>query len=286
MKYSVLAIDLDGTLLNEQKEIDERNREAIQSFRAKGGKVIITSGRTPSSTQWIAECLNLSEPIIAFNGAVIQQANGTRINTFRFDNEDILSFIELCKSNEVYFHLYSGDSLLIPYETRWNRNWVEQNIPRLRYSGGTQERHQQYFDRCNVQHVESMYEYVKSRQPEIEKIAVFHETSSLFQFSNTLKEHIPGFEISSSMNYTNLEISPVAVTKGSTLAKFMKDSGVPLQQVAAIGDNFNDISMLESVGFGIAMGNAPDLVKDRAKAVTNTNQDAGVAKAIYDFLLN
>jgi hydroxymethylpyrimidine pyrophosphatase-like HAD family hydrolase len=95
-----------------------------------------------------------------------------------------------------------------------------------------------------------------------------------------------GLEISSSLNYTNLEISPNGVTKGNSLAKLMRQIGVPLQEVAAIGDNFNDLSMLTSVGLGIAMGNASDRVKASAAVVTDTNQQSGVAKAIYEFLLN
>jgi Cof subfamily protein (haloacid dehalogenase superfamily) len=286
MKYSVLAIDLDGTLLNDEKEIDARDREAIQSFRAKGGIVIIISGRTPSSTRWIAENLNLTEPIIAFNGAVIQQASGTYFDTFRFDNVEILRFIEICTLHDIYFHLYSGDTLLIPKETRWNQNWVEQNIPSLQHSGGDPERCQVYRDQCAVKRMKSIGEYVRLGQLEIAKIAVFHENKSLLPFATLLKKQFPSFEITSSLNYTNLEISPSGVTKGSSLAKLMNALGIPLQKVAAIGDNFNDVSMLETVGLGVAMGNAPEQVKARARVVTNTNQHAGVARAIYEFLLD
>jgi Cof subfamily protein (haloacid dehalogenase superfamily) len=286
MKYSVLAIDLDGTLLNEDKEIDERSREAIQTYRAKGGMVIITSGRTPLSTRWISETLGLTEPIIAFNGAIIQQASGTPIDASYFHNDDILRFIKLCTLHNVYFHLYSGDSILAQEETHWNQNWVNQNIPSLRHSGGNPDHCQLYRDRCTVKRVEALDEYVIMRQPQIAKIAVFNDTNSLLSFAAALKEQIPGLEISSSLNYTNLEISPNGVTKGNSLAKLMRQIGVPLQEVAAIGDNFNDLSMLTSVGLGIAMGNASDRVKASAAVVTDTNQQSGVAKAIYEFLLN
>ena len=76
MQYSLLAMDLDGTLLNSRTQISAANIAAIQEFRARGGSVVICSGRSPLSTRWIAANVGLTEPIITYNGAILQEADG------------------------------------------------------------------------------------------------------------------------------------------------------------------------------------------------------------------
>lgn len=93
-------------------------------------------------------------------------------------------------------------------------------------------------------------------------------------------------EISSSFNYLNLEVSPDGVSKASALLKLTDIFNIPLLQTAAIGDNYNDSLMLSKASLGIAMGNAPDEVKRVADKVTTRNNEAGVAHAIYHFLLS
>ena len=86
LKYKLLATDLDGTLLNEQKEIDKENIEAIHEFRQKGGRVVICSGRSPISTRWIADTIGLKgEPTIAYNGAFTLNENGEIIERKRLE---------------------------------------------------------------------------------------------------------------------------------------------------------------------------------------------------------
>jgi hydroxymethylpyrimidine pyrophosphatase-like HAD family hydrolase len=92
-------------------------------------------------------------------------------------------------------------------------------------------------------------------------------------------------EISSSFNYLNLEISPSGVTKASTLLKLTEQLDIPISKTAAIGDNYNDALMLSMAGLGIAMGNAPEQVKQLADQVTGKNNKAGVAQAIRRYLL-
>ncbi|WP_226527466.1 Cof-type HAD-IIB family hydrolase [Metabacillus niabensis] len=285
MKYSILAVDLDGTLLNKEHEIDLETIEAIHEFRAKGGKVVICSGRTALSTRWIAETIGLTDPIIAYNGAVIQSNNGDIIEKFLFNKDVISAFLDFCQSFGVYAHFYEGDTILIPEKNRWNDSWVEKNILPLARSGGKQNVCQTYRDQCGVKLVTDLNQHIEVNKPEIMKIAVFHEQDSLYEFAKKLEDQTEDYEISTSLDYANLEISPFGVSKAQSLAIVASHLHVPLSKVAAIGDNYNDYKMLKTAGLGIAMGNAPEKVKGAADVITDTNQQAGVAKAIKKYLL-
>ncbi|MFJ5759154.1 Cof-type HAD-IIB family hydrolase [Neobacillus sp. NPDC093182] len=286
MAYKLLATDLDGTLLNEQREIDRENILAIHEFREKGGRVVICSGRSPLSTRWIANTIGLKgEPIIAYNGAIILDENGEISEQAIFEHDRLLSFWKLCEGEGFYAHFYEGDTLLVPKETKWNKNWIENNIPSLEKTGSSATELENFRGQCQVKIVDDFYHYMKSNQPDITKIAVFDEEGRLADFSKVIGDQIGGMEVSSSLNFLNLEISPSGVSKASSLLKLSEKYNIPISQIAAIGDNYNDSLMLRAAGLGIAMGNAPDEVKALADQVTGSNQQAGVAQAIRRYLL-
>jgi Cof subfamily protein (haloacid dehalogenase superfamily) len=286
LKYRLLATDLDGTLLNEQKEIDMENIRGIQEYRQKGGRVVICSGRSPLSTRWIANTIGLKgEPIIAYNGAIMLDENGEMSAQAVFQDDHLLRFWELCETEKIYAHFYEGDTLLVPAVTKWNENWIENNIPALEKTGGRVEDLQSFRGQCQVKMVDDFYRYVKTNQPQITKIAVFDEDGRLSDFSKVIGEQVGGLEISSSLNFLNLEISPSGVSKASALLKLSEKLDIPISEIAAIGDNYNDSLMLSAAGLGIAMGNAPEEVKKLADVVTTSNHEAGVAAAIRRFLL-
>jgi Cof subfamily protein (haloacid dehalogenase superfamily) len=285
LKYKLLATDLDGTLLNEHREIDKENIQAINEYRERGGRVVICSGRSPLSTRWIANTIGLKgEPIIAYNGAVILDETGEVSEQAVFQHDHLLNFWELCEGEGIYAHFYEGDTLLVPTETKWNKNWIENNIPALEKTGGRIEDLERFRGQCQVKLVDDFYQYVKSNQPVITKIAVFNDDDKLVNFSKLIEEQVGEMEISSSFNFLNLEISPSGVSKASSLLKLSENLDIPISQMAAIGDNYNDSLMLSAAGLGIAMGNAPDAVKELADHVTGRNDEAGVAQAIRRFL--
>lgn len=287
MKYSLLATDLDGTLLNKNKEIDKETIQAIHEFRSRGGRVVICSGRSPLAAGWIAETIDLmGEPIIAYNGSIILDGNRQRIGESIFKEDILLEFWNLCREAGIYAHFYEGDHLLIPEENQWNHKWVENNILPLKVTGGIIQNCERYRKQCRVNLINDVYDYIKTNRPEISKIAVFHENKSLVGFAQRLKRELGGLEVSSSLNYQNLEISPEGVSKSSALVKVADKLDIPLSEVAAIGDNFNDILMLKTAGLGIAMGNAPHDVKMEADVITENNDNLGVAKAICHYLLS
>lgn len=287
MKYSLLATDLDGTLLNEHKEIDAETIAAIHEYRRRGGKVVICSGRSPLSTKWIANTIGLKgDPIIAYNGAILLDEKGEIQEQAVFQPNPLHHFWELCEEEGIYAHFYEGDTLLVPMVNKWNENWIENNIPTLEKTGGRFEDCEGFRNKCQIKVIDHFYQYMKENQPKITKIAVFDDGERLADFSKRIAEQVEDMEISSSFNFLNLEISPSGVTKAATLAKLTDNLGIPISQTAAIGDNYNDALMLSMAGLGIAMGNAPEKVKQVANQVTGNNNEAGVAQAIRRYLLD
>lgn len=286
MKYSLLAMDLDGTLLNTRNEISAANIAAIQEFRRRGGKAVICSGRSPLSTRWIAATVGLAEPIIAYNGAIILEADGRILERTALAADTILLLLEQCRSRDLYIQLYEGDALLIPERNQANARWIENNIPALAQSGADPGLREDYRRSCSVQLVGDLAEYVRTRRPEIAKVAIFERGGgSLEAFARELEPQSAQFEISSSLNFRNLEIAPAGISKASSLLRLAGQLGIPVGQVAAIGDNYNDLGMLGAAGLGIAMGNAPEPVRAAAGAVTATNDDDGLALAIRTLLM-
>ncbi|MCM3587537.1 HAD family hydrolase [Mesobacillus maritimus] len=287
MEYKVLALDLDGTVFNSKKEIDKETIQAIHEYKDRGGTVVICSGRSPLSTKWVSETLGLDDPIVAYNGAVFQEANGQILAQAAFSQQGILTFLEACERYDVYGHLYEGDHLLVPERNRWNNNWIENNIPALHFSGGKKETCEYFRRQCSVKQIDDLQDYVSANTPQILKFAAFRKDEKQFhefrQYLNGLNNE---FVVSSSLDFLNLEISPVNTTKGTALSELIQSLSFEWSEVAAIGDNFNDVDMLQSAGLGIAMGNAPEEVKAKANTVTTANDELGVAKAIKERMLS
>ncbi|OES44691.1 Cof-type HAD-IIB family hydrolase [Domibacillus iocasae] len=283
MKYLLIAIDLDGTLLSNEKEVDDYSIKAIREFEKRGGQVVICSGRTPLATKWIAETLELKSPIISLNGAVTHNRSGSLIEKKTFSEESLDTFSLFCSNENVYFHVYDGNSLIIPEENVWNENWIEKNILSLQKTGGSQLLREEFMKECHVKVIPHIAEWLRERKS-ISKIAVFSEQNNLRHLKRKVEKLSGEYEIASSMNYMNLEISPRGTTKGTALETLASRLGIPMDQIAAIGDNFNDISMLQCAGRGIAMGNAPDEVKSMADQITASNEENGVGKAIYSLI--
>ena len=286
MEYKLLAVDLDGTLLNSDRNIDRETMEALQGFNSNGGMVVICSGRTPLATRWIAQTIGISNPIIAYNGAVTQGPDGKIIDQSIFRKESLLRFVEECQNYGVYGHLYEGDCLLVPEKNKWNEKWIENNILPLQGTGAKPNSCERFRAQCSIKVHDSLHEYVTENEPVIQKLAAFRNEQSDYEgFMNHLCKMENHFEVSSSFAFTSLEITPPQTTKATALGRLASRLGLEMSEVVAIGDNFNDQQMLLTAGLGIAMGNAPKEVKEVADAVTETNDRLGVANAIKKYII-
>ena len=276
--FDCVAVDIDGTLLNDTKEIPLANKQALADFSEAGGTVILISGRLPVSVHWHAELLGLNGYYVAMNGAVI--GKGHKISWSRpFEPSATLEFLQACRSRSLYCHFYTYDTLLYDQETQWNQNWTERNAAHLEGGRSLPPGSLPSWRMPLARKVVDLADIILRENQAIYKTAVFSD-SPLREVWEELG-NITGLTVTSSDLSSNLEVAPAGVTKGSSLLRLVKMLGISPQKVMAIGDNYNDISMLQAAGLGVAMGNAPKDVRRSAHQVTASNEEAGVAQAIW-----
>jgi len=281
MNFQLIALDIDGTLLNEHKEITSVNQVALRTFQSAGGQVILNSGRLPRSTFWHTQLLDLNTPFGALNGAVIG-AEEQIISGVAFSPNVVLGFLAYCRSHGLYCHVYTVQGMVFDTLARWNEHWPEQNLARLEGQKPPAEWRRRIREYCPALRVNDLVEWVKTTSEPIYKMAILSEAS----LAETARElgQMQSVSVTSS-DPRNLEICPVNVSKGVALRQIAERLGIKPEKIMAVGDNYNDLSMFEVAGLSVAMGNAPKSVQERAQVVTKSNNESGVAWAVHHWAL-
>ena len=273
MKYKLIAIDMDGTLLNSDNEISERNQSAIRVAVDKGIKVVLTTGRIYSSALFYAKSLKISTPIISCNGAYIAEHDKSNIlYESPISVDSIKDVIELAEKENMHYHFYDDSTFYAR----------ELNETVLKYYNWNQKRDE--MDRININIIENPFEVVQNEKPNVYKfVFVENDREKLIRFRKRL-ESIKNIEIASSW-INNVEVMNKGVSKGKALEELCKLFEINKEEVVAIGDNENDISMLEFAGLSVAMGNGVENAKKISCVVTDTNDNDGVGIAIEKYVL-
>lgn len=266
--YKLLAIDMDGTLLNDEKEISPANYEAIQMARENGVKVVLASGRPLVGFKKYLEQLNLvsdEDYAVAFNGALVQSSEGGEIvSKTTLTLEDYKYLYKLSKELKVNIHALTETSVISPKDTKYTRHEAEMN-------GIFNE----------IIAVEDVTE-----DTTIVKVMFIDKPELIEEIMQKIPEEV-------SSKYTVVRSAPFfleflhkSVNKGAGVATLAKKLNIKQEEVICIGDAGNDIHMIKYAGLGVAMGNAFPEVKRIANFITKTNEEDGVAYIINKFILN
>ena len=273
MKYKLIAIDMDGTLLNSQNEISERNIKALQEAVKRGIYVVLSTGRILKSALYYSKFLQSINPIIACNGAIISCGDGKDIIYKKaIGINSSKKIIELAEKNNLYYHFYDKDTF---YSKKIDEN--------------TKKYYKFYGDNIKKQGIKiktlkEPMEVLNNKELDIYKfVFIEDDKDKLLDFRGKLK-NIEKINISSSW-FNNIEIMDESVSKGSGLKHLCRFLNIDISQVVAIGDNENDISMFEMSGLAIAMKNGDEIAKKHSQIITDTNDQNGVAKAIEEYVL-
>lgn len=237
-QYRLLALDLDGTTLTEDKVITEDTRIWIQRAVQEGVKVIFATGRGTQTTKSFWEELKLQSPMVLVNGAEVWENPEVLSKRVYIDREHVRQLHQLAVEWEAHYWGYSVESLTS------KRSWTEQ-----------------MFDRDWM------------------KFGIRHDDLDTIQQLRQIIEGWGTLEITRSAA-VNIEISPKGISKESGVRIVCDQLGIGMDQVMAIGDNMNDLRLIKAAGLGVAMGNADEELKSAANAITDTNEQDGVAKAI------
>lgn len=269
-QVKLIAIDMDGTLLNSQKEIPEENIKAIQNAAAAGIKIVLCTGRPRSGIVPHFEKLGLSEEeyIIMNNGcSTYETKNWTLIQSESLSRSEMEELLQVCED-------FPGVALTFTGEKTYYV--VGNEVPELvAYDAGT------VFTEAKARSLEEIFEEGQV----IFQAMYMADSEPLDALQNAMEDSLSQhYSTVRSQDYI-FEIMPQGVTKASGLKHLAEKLGINPEQIMALGDAANDLEMLQFVGQSVAMGNASDDIKDLCKYVTLTNDEAGVAHAIRTWVL-
>ena len=262
MELKIVFSDIDGTLLNSEHKMLDGTKYAIQKLHEKDIPFVIISARSPSGIYPILEENGFTCPIICYSGALILDENKNTVYSSGFNREiagKVISFIE--KENfDCCWNLYSGDNWIVKDKSD-ERVITEENIVKTEAVSGS---------------VESL-----SIDAKIGKILCICNPDKTDAIEDKIKKNFPDLSVVKSF-HTMIEIMAPGITKGSAVLELCRLWNIDVKRAVAFGDNFNDVEMLEVVGFPFLMENAPDELKRRFTNITESNNDEGIYKALVN----
>ena len=267
----LIISDIDGTILDDQHQVDPKLKDMIPLLNREKIPFVLASARSPLGMEPIARDLGLGDnPLACYNGALVIKGDPQAYETIiehPLDKEEIRTFLELVKAEfpSVSINLYSGKDWIADRLDKWVQ--IEAAIT------GEQPM------------IQNVLMPVLDAQMPVHKLLLIDQApviQKLHDYLHTLDFPKTAFYLSKD-NY--MEVTAKHVSKERALYEIAQHYQVPLEQVMTIGDNFNDLPMLRLAGLGVAMGNAPEAVKTKAKAVTKSNNEHGVAETIEKYVL-
>ena len=267
----LIISDIDGTILDDQHQVDPKLKDMIPLLNREKIPFVLASARSPLGMEPIARELGLGDnPLACYNGALVIKGDPQAYETIiehPLDKEEIRTFLELIKTKfpSVSINLYSG------------KDWITERLDKWVQIEADITGEQPLIQNVLLPVLDALIPAHKLLL--IDEAAVIQQLHAYLQtldFPNT------AFYLSKD-NY--LEVTHKHVSKEHALLEVANHYQIPLEQVMTIGDNFNDLPMLRMAGLGVAMGNAPQEVKEDARTETYSNNQHGVAKAIEKYVL-
>lgn len=265
----LIAVDMDGTLLNNEKHIAEAQREALKKAASAGIKVVLCTGRPLFGVLPLYKELDLSSNegyAILNNGCEIRKTeNWALVRSFELTGKEIFYLHSLVKDYDIDFTL-SDDKHYFCVGKKPNKYTVRDG------------------ELVYVPITEITLEEAMSGKYRMFKAMYVGDMDELTKFQENLPADINKFYSICRSQKIILEAMPVGADKGQTLKFLVEQLGIERSEVMAIGDGNNDVEMLEYAGIGVAMANGTEAAKNSAKYITDTNENDGVAKVIYKYV--
>jgi len=264
LKYRMVAVDLDDSLLGDDLNISESNKKAIFEASNRGIVVTVATGRMYRSALPYIEQLRLDVPVITYQGGLIKNALSREVLYHcPVPLEIAMEVIKKTSSDNVYLQVYVDDEYYMEeyneFSELYRINVGVAGIP-----------------------VGSLNQFLKEAPT---KLLIIDEPSRILEMKEEY-ESLFGEILHVTISKPNyLEFTHRDATKGKALEYLAGILKIDQKEIIAIGDSYNDISMIEYAGLGVAMGNAQDEVKKHADFVASTNNEDGVAEVINKFIL-
>ncbi|WP_297424091.1 Cof-type HAD-IIB family hydrolase [Clostridium sp.] len=281
----LIASDMDGTLLDSNHKISRGNIEAIKKAEKIGVKFAISTGRMYEDVKPLLEECNLKCQCIVLNGGEYIDEEGKVLEGIYIDKKEAREVINMIIKEKIVAEMYTNDGL---YSVNTEEEALTQVAYRIRvFDPETSLKDALKLAKLhphfvNLKYVKNVDEFLSS-DVKIGKFVAFYNDEETTRKVKRKLESIEGLVIASTFT-KNIEINNKEAQKGLILAKVAEKMGLKKDEVMIIGDSFNDYSMFTEFTESFAMENAVPEIKEIAKYITDTNDNDGVAKAIYKAL--
>lgn len=260
----IIAIDMDGTLLTEHMTVSPENVAALQKAVAHGIQIYLTSGRAPFGMEFAAKAAGLITPLISYNGAFVYDPLQAQTHYSQpMSKEAALRALEVIHRADMYVGYYVG--------LGW---YAERDSKEMRAEARALHQNPTLVPSLDQDHLPAPHKMI---------VIDFDDRQRLDDVYEALKAGLPDQNVHYSASFA-IEIFDQKVSKGEALRQILRQQGLSHKDLMAIGDNYNDLSMMEVAGLSVAMGNAPQEVQDQADWVVANNDQHGVAEAIEKLL--
>ena len=253
MNYQLLALDLDGTLTNSRKEITPSTRDALIDIQKNGKKVVLASGRPSQGVLPLAEELHLGD-------------YGSYILSYKYLPNDVAApLLEIVKK-------YPGIDILAYTDTE------------LISGGDTNEysEKESFINHMPITKVDDFVSYVTKNNNN--KFLITGEPELIQEVKAEAEKQFHSYLSIYCSDPFFLEIMPQGIDKAHSLTKLLTSIGLSTDAMICCGDGYNDMTMIETAGLGVAMANAQPLVKESADYITKSNDEDGVLHVINEFM--
>lgn len=267
--------DMDGTFLNDKKQIPPNSKEIIKKLQEKGIKFFIATGRLDLAVKNYYRDMGLNEVIISCNGGFIRnQITGKVIYSKEFSLEEIEYIYEIYKKltdNSVDFHIYTANYI---YCDRLSFNLSR--IKKVEEKEPEEYKTPMYID-------ENIMELIKSNKEKCFKVMIASKNHKLLV--DIYEKVCEKFKVSGTFSASNFfDIMPYGVNKGEGIKRVAEYYGIDVQNSVVFGDNLNDIDMLKVAGHSVCPSNAKDEIKKMCDEIIGSNNEFSVIKYINDYL--
>lgn len=274
MTPKLIALDLDGTMLTYEKQITPRTYAALERAAAQGHYVVPATGRALHALPEVVQALPFVHYAITINGACVSNTDtGEKLLRCEIDRDRALEIMEYAKNYDCMYDCYWNDA-----------GWSERAFLE----------HIDYFNRDEAvrklilqtrRPVDDLFAKVRAEMDTVQKVQLcFREIPERNAAWMDLTAAFPDIAATASFA-NNLELNHRMATKGNALRFLARKLGIPERDTIAFGDSSNDLSMLQTAGTGVAMGNASEAVKKICRVVTDTNENDGIAVWLEEHVL-
>lgn len=268
MKYKLLVLDLDGTLTNSKKEITPRNYDLLIRVQEQGVRLVLASGRPTYGIVPLANQLRLNE----FGGFILSYNGGEIID---WSNQEI-----------IYANILPNPIVPLLYQCAQHNN-----LAILTYKDEciiTEKPNDPYVEKeafLNKMKIQASTDFLSDIQLPVAKCLIVGNPEQLAPVETELSAQLQGQISVYHSEPFFLELVPLGVDKAQSLAVLLKELGLSREEMIAVGDGYNDLTMIQFAGVGVAMANAQEPVRKAADYITRSNEEDGVAEVVERFFL-